>query len=108
VPLGVLDGGSELLDPGVLLAGLGLALLLPLLPYVCELVSLRRLPTGLFGVIMSLEPAIAALFGFALLSQSLSAAGMVAVGMVVIASAGATLSAARPPIDEPAEAAVAV
>ena len=108
LPLGVVDGGSELLDPGVLLAGLGLALLLPLLPYVCELVSLRRLPTGLFGVIMSLEPAIAALFGFALLSQSLSASGVLAVGLVVIASAGATVSAARPPIEEPAEAAVAV
>jgi inner membrane transporter RhtA len=108
LPFGVLDGGTELLDPGVLLAGLGLALLMPLLPYVFEMVSLRRLPTGLFGVIMSLEPAIAAMLGFALLSESLSASGVLAVGMVVIASAGATLSAARPPIEEPAEAAIAV
>ena len=59
--------GTELLEPGVLLAGLGLALLIPLLPYVFELIALRRLPTALFGVIMSLEPAIAALLGFLIL-----------------------------------------
>ncbi len=98
LPIGAIEGGSELLEPEVLLAGAGLALLLPLLPYVFEMVSLRRLPTGLFGVIMSLEPAIAALLGFALLSQSLTASGVVAVGMVVVASAGAAFSAARPAV----------
>ena len=53
----------------MLLAGAGLALLIPLLPYVFELIALRRLPTALFGVIMSLEPAIAALLGFVILGQ---------------------------------------
>ena len=90
-----------MLQPGMLLASLGLALLMPLLPYALELVSLRRLPTALFGVIMSLEPAIAALLGFLVLSQSLAVAGIVAIAMVVVASAGATLSAREPALDEP-------
>ena len=106
LPVGVVEGGSELLEPEVLLAGAGLALLLPLLPYTFEMISLRRLPTGLFGVIMSLEPAIAAVLGFALLSQSLTATGVAAVGMVVVASAGATLSTAV--FEEPDEATMPV
>ena len=77
----------------MLLAGIGLALLMPLIPYALELVSLRRLPTALFGVIMSLEPAIAALLGFLVLGQGLAVSGVAAIAMVVVASAGATLSA---------------
>ena len=101
LPFGLTGAGSELLQPGVLLAGIGLALLMPLIPYALELVSLRRLPTALFGVIMSLEPAIAALLGFLVLSQSLEVTGIVAIAMVVVASAGASLSA-REPDEEPA------
>ncbi len=96
LPFGLTGAGSELLQPGVLLAGIGLALLMPLIPYALELVSLRRLPTALFGVIMSLEPAIAALLGFLVLSQSLAVTGIVAIALVVVASAGATLSAREP------------
>jgi inner membrane transporter RhtA len=96
LPAGVAAAGSELVAPGVVLAGIGLALLIPLLPYAFELVALRRLPTALFGVIMSLEPAIAALLGFLILDQGLAAAGVVAIGMVVLASAGATLSSGAP------------
>ena len=96
LPFGVTGAGGDLLQPGVLLAGIGLALLMPLIPYALELVSLRRLPTALFGVIMSLEPAIAALLGFLVLSQSLAVTGIVAIAMVVVASAGATLSAREP------------
>ena len=94
LPAGVAAAGGELLAPDVLLAGMGLALLVPLLPFVFELVSLRRLPTALFGVIMSLEPAIAALLGFLILDQALAASGVVAIAMVLLASAGATLGAA--------------
>jgi inner membrane transporter RhtA len=94
LPAGVAGAGSELLAPEVLLAGVGLALLIPLLPYALELVALRRLPTALFGVIMSLEPAIAALLGFVILDQGLAVTGVVAITMVSVASAGATLSAA--------------
>ena len=54
LPFGVAGDGTGLLEPGIVLASLGLALLIPLLPYVFELIALRRLPTALFGVIMSL------------------------------------------------------
>jgi inner membrane transporter RhtA len=70
------------------LAGVGLALLIPLLPYALQLIALRRLPTALFGVIMSLEPAIAALLGFLILAQSLAVTGVVAIALVSVASAG--------------------
>jgi inner membrane transporter RhtA len=94
LPAGVAGAGSELLAPEVLLAGVGLALLVPLVPYALELVALRRLPTALFGVIMSLEPAIAALLGFVILDQGLAVTGVLAIAMVSVASACATLSAA--------------
>ncbi len=97
--------GSELLVPEVLLAGVGLALLIPLLPFAFELNALRRLPTGLFGVIMSLEPAIAALLGFLILDQDLATAGVVAIAMVVLASVGATLGTREPVEEAPAHAA---
>jgi inner membrane transporter RhtA len=100
LPLGIAGAGSELLAPAVMLSGIGLALLIPLLPYAFELVALRRLPTALFGVIMSLEPAIAALLGFLILDQALAATGIVAIAMVSVASAGATLGAHAAP-DEP-------
>jgi len=99
LPVGIAGAGTELLSPSVLLAGIGLALLIPLLPYALELVALRRLPTALFGVIMSLEPAIATLLGFLILDQTLAAGGVIAIAMVSVASAGATLSAREPPPD---------
>jgi inner membrane transporter RhtA len=92
------------MSPDLLLVGIGLALLIPLLPYMFELIALRRLPTALFGVIMSLEPAIAALLGFLILDQDLRTTGIVAIAMVSIASAGATLSSRTPPVDEEAPA----
>jgi inner membrane transporter RhtA len=88
---GAAGAGGDVLSLELLAAGFGLALLL-LLPYAFELTALRRLPTALFGVIMSLEPAIAALLGFLILDQDLETTGIVAIGMVSIASAGATLS----------------
>ncbi len=104
LPAGFAGAGAELFSPDLLLAGIGLALLIPLIPYAFELIALRRLPTALFGVIMSLEPAIAALLGFLILDQQLRVAGVVAIALVSVASAGATLSAREPPMDpdEPA------
>jgi inner membrane transporter RhtA len=102
LPVGVAAAGAELLAPGVVLAGIGLALLIPLIPYALELVALRRLPTALFGVLMSLEPAIAALLGFLILDQALALSGALAIAMVSAASAGATLTAvAQPQPEEP-------
>ncbi|MBX4914330.1 EamA family transporter [Rhizobium bangladeshense] len=71
----------------------GLAILVPLLPYTLELVALRRMPTASFGILMSLEPAIAALAGFIVLAQPMTLLQMAGTALVVAASAGATFSA---------------
>jgi inner membrane transporter RhtA len=96
VPVGVVQGGAELIHPTVLAAGLGVGLLSSAIPYALELEALRRLPNAVFGVLMSLEPAAAALVGFVALSQALSATEVVAIALVVAASAGALRSAATP------------
>jgi inner membrane transporter RhtA len=102
LPIGVAAAGSELLEPEILLAGLGLALLIPLLPFMFELIALRRLTTALFGVLMSLEPALGALFGFLILDQHIAVTGILAIAMVSVASAGAALSAGAPAaVEEP-------
>ena len=69
------------------------------MPYTLELEALRRLPTGVFGVLMSLEPAVAALAGFVVLGQDLVAREVVAILLVVVASAGAARHAALAPRD---------
>jgi inner membrane transporter RhtA len=96
LPSGIVAGGSDLGDPGLLASGLAVALLSSAIPYSLELEALRRLPKGTFGVLMSMEPAVAALVGLVALGQDLSAEEVVAIGLVVAASAGA-LSAARTP-----------
>lgn len=95
-PFGLADGGSALLDPRLLAVGAAIALLSSVIPYTLELEALRRMPTRVFGVLMSTEPAVAALAGFAVLGQALSGRQVVAVGLVVVASAGATLARERP------------
>ena len=95
---GVAASGGDLLDPTVLAVGLAVAVLSSALPYSLELEALRRLPQGTFGVLMSLEPAVAAMVGFVGLGQGLSATEVVAIVLVVAASAGA-LRAAPPPAE---------
>lgn len=89
IPIGVAEGGSQLLEPGLLAAGLVTALLSSAIPYSFELEALRYLPKPTFGVMMSLEPAVAALVGFIALDQGLEAAELIAIALVVVASAGA-------------------
>jgi len=96
-PLGIAEGGGELLDPAVLAAGAAVGVLSTAIPYAFEMEALRRLPRAVFGVLMSLEPAVAAAIGFLALSQGLDAVEVLAIGLVVIASAGALRSAAAPP-----------
>lgn len=81
--------------PLALAAGVVIALTSSAIPYSLEMAALRRLPAATFGVLMSLEPAIAALFGFVALGQVLDASDLVAIALVVTASAGASLSARR-------------
>jgi inner membrane transporter RhtA len=73
------------------------ALLSSVIPYSLEMEALRRMPRNVFGVLMSLEPALAALSGFLVLHQDLGARELVAIGLVIAASVGATRAA--PPID---------
>ena len=101
VPIGVADGGSALLEPELLAAGAGVALLASAIPYALELEALRRLPTGVFGILMSIEPAVAATAGFVVLDQGLGVRDVVAIALVVAASAGASL-AAPPAAEAPA------
>ncbi len=89
------------LTPELLLVGLGLALLLPVIPFILELLALRRLTTSAFGTLMSLEPAFALLVGLVLLHQvpnTLAAAG---IGFVVAAGVGAARTGGRPPSVRP-------
>lgn len=92
LPAGIVQGEGALADPGLLGAALVVALASSVLPYSLELEALRRLPAAVFGVLMSLEPAVAALAGFVVLEQALGAPELIAIAMVVVASAGATLS----------------
>ena len=94
-PPAVLSAGRALLRPAVLAAGLAIGLLSSVIPYRFELETLRRVPPRVFGIWMSLEPAGAALVGVVMLSQSLTVPQWLAIGCVIVASAGAALGAGR-------------
>jgi len=89
VPVGIVFAGPALLSPSVLGPGLAVAILSTALPYPLEMTALTRLPARTFGILLSIEPAMAALFGFALLSQRLSTQQLAAIAMIVLASIGA-------------------
>jgi inner membrane transporter RhtA len=92
IPVGIIEGGSALLRPSLIAAGAAIAVLSSLLPYSFELIALRRLRAASFGLLMSLEPAVAALAGVLLLGQPLRLVTTIAIVMVVIASVGTTLT----------------
>lgn len=97
VPLALATGdlGRAVIDPAVLAGGFIIAAFSSAIPWSLELFALARMRAATYGVLMSLEPAIAALVGFLLLGQALDPAEVVAIGMVAVASAGASLSARR-------------
>ena len=96
LPLGGAGALTAVRDPGLLLLAAATGVLASLIPYTLELSALRRLPARVFGVLLSLEPAIAATAGWLLLGQRLGAWEGAAVGVVVLASVGSTLTARRP------------
>jgi inner membrane transporter RhtA len=96
---GVIDAGGDLLDPRAVAIGAAVALLSSVIPYSFELEALRRLSTGVFGVLMSLEPAVAALVGLIALSQGLAFAEAIGIGLVTAASAGALRRGAEAPTE---------
>ena len=94
-PFGLITAGTRLWDAGVIARGAAVAVLSSAVPYSLELFALRRMRASVFGVLMSLEPAMAALSGLLFLGQHLRAREWAAVGCVMVASIGATRRAAR-------------
>jgi inner membrane transporter RhtA len=94
-PLGAPGAAAATTRPELLLLAAGTGVLASVIPYSLELAALRRLPPRVFGVLLSLEPAVAATAGWLLLGQRMGAREAVAVAVVVLASAGSTLTARR-------------
>lgn len=90
LPVGISQAGGALLDPRVLLVGFGVAMLSSAIPYSLEMEALRKLPTRVFGILMSLEPAVAAMIGFLVLGERLGPKAVAAVLLVTAAAAGAS------------------
>ena len=91
LPVSILSGGMTKLEPRFLAAGLGIAILSSAIPYTVELEALKKLPVRVFGVLMSLEPAIATVLGLILLQEKISDRALIAVILVTLASLGASL-----------------
>jgi inner membrane transporter RhtA len=97
LPVGIAGGGAALLDPKLLLAGFAVAMLSSAVPYSLELEALRKLPARVFGVLMSLEPAVAAMIGFLILGERLGLRALAAVLLVTVAAVGASRFGGREP-----------
>lgn len=95
VPIGVAFAGASLLSPAILLYGVGIGILASAIPYALEMIALKAMPAKTFGLMMSLEPAVAALLGLVILHELLTPLQWLAVALVIIASAGSSLTAKR-------------
>jgi inner membrane transporter RhtA len=94
-PLGAAGVATTVTSPHLLLLAAATGVLASVIPYSLEFAALRRLPAHVFGVLLSLEPAVAATAGWLLLGQRMGPREAVAVGVVVLASAGSTLTSRR-------------
>ncbi|SFS66862.1 EamA family transporter [Saccharopolyspora flava] len=99
IPIGAVDSGPALLNPTVLIVGLLVALMSSVVPYTLELEALRRMPPRVFGILMSTEPAVAALAGLVVLGELLTGWQWLAICCVVIASVGSVATTRRTPED---------
>src|SRR6266516_1033663 len=100
-PVGIATGGRGLLSVHVLALGAAVGVLSSAIPWSLELEALRRMPTHVFSVLMSLEPAVAALAGFGILDQRLRLQASIAIALVIIASSGASWAGRGPAPPEP-------
>jgi inner membrane transporter RhtA len=91
LPFGVIQAGTTFLNPLALLIGVGVALLGTVIPYSLEFEALKSLPPRVFGVLVSIEPAVAALVGFILLGEQLEIRTLAAVMLMTSAAIGVTL-----------------
>ncbi len=97
LPLGVGTAGTKLLDPELLLVATGVGLLSSVIPYTLELEALRRMSARVFGILMSVEPAVGALVGLVFLGEILGWQEWLAIGLVIAACLGATRFQHSPP-----------
>jgi inner membrane transporter RhtA len=95
LPFGATTAGPALLDPNILMLGLAVALLSSAIPYALDMVALPHIPSRLFGILMSGQPALAALSGLVILGEMLSLGQVAGMAAIVTASIGATLTIAR-------------
>ncbi len=95
VPFGIWHAGSALLDPHILLFGLGVAAISSAIPISLEMMALKRLPQQAFGIMTSMEPAVAALLGLLMLDEHLSGLQWVAVVCIMMAAVGSSMTARR-------------
>lgn len=96
LPFGIADAGLQLLDFSIWPLALAVALLSSAIPYALDLVALPHIPARLFGILMSGQPAVAALSGLVILGERLTPVQVLAMAAIVIASVGATITIARP------------
>jgi inner membrane transporter RhtA len=95
VPFGVWHAGSALWEPRILLFGLGVAAISSAVPISLEMVALKRLPQEAFGIMTSMEPAVAALLGMLILDEHLSAIQWLAIVCIMMAAVGSSITARR-------------
>jgi inner membrane transporter RhtA len=100
LPLGIAHAGWDLLRMDVLPTALAIAVVSGSLPYVLEMIALKRLPTRVFGILMSLEPAFGALIGYLVLDQHLTILQGIAIIAIMAASAGTTVTNKPMPIPQ--------
>jgi inner membrane transporter RhtA len=91
-PIGLATAGSALFSRSVLLPGLAVAILSTALPYTLEMIALTRIPARTFGILMSVDPALAAFFGLVFLNERLSGMQWVAIILIIGASIGTTVA----------------
>lgn len=95
LPFGIATAGTSLFDPAILPVALGVALLSSAIPYALDMVALPHIPTRIFGILMSGQPAFAALSGFVILGEKLSLWQIAGIVAIVLASIGGTATIAR-------------
>lgn len=95
VPIGIASGGIGIFAPEYLPMALTVAILTSAMPYALEMMALTRMPAKTFGTLTSLEPAIAAVFGFIILSEVLSMIQVIGIIAIILASLGASLSSEK-------------
>jgi len=94
-PVGLIASSAVQMDARLWMQALGVAVLSSAVPYSLEMVALKQLPTQLFGILTSLEPVVGAISGFLFISERLSWLQALAIGLIVIASAGSTYVESR-------------